>query len=78
MVCVGYPAYGEPRVWCDDHDQYHWSRGRGVISDAIELFHDAMDAHDGCYHDRDTGIVDGTSGEIVKALLAAGWRVPGD
>jgi hypothetical protein len=76
MTCVGYPKAGEDTRWCEHHDQYHWSRGRGALTDAIEQFHDAMDNHDGCYHDRERGIVDGTSGEIVKALLAAGWRVP--
>ncbi len=76
MTCVGYPKVGEARAWCEVHDQYHWTKGKGAIPDAIELFHDAMDAHDGGYHERDTGIVDCTSGEIVRALLAAGWKVP--
>lgn len=43
---------------------------------AIDLIHDALDAANAGYHDRDTGVVDMTSGEIARALLAAGWTPP--
>jgi hypothetical protein len=46
------------------------------VSRAIELLHDALDADNAGYHDRDTGVVDMTSGEIARALLAAGWTPP--
>lgn len=48
---------------------------------AIEAFFDALDAaeetpHSVSYYDRDCGIVDSNAGEIVGALLAAGWTAP--
>lgn len=42
----------------------------------IDLFHDALDAADVTYHERERGIVDSCSEELVKALLAAGWKPP--
>jgi hypothetical protein len=41
---------------------------------AAELIHDALDAADEGYHDRETGTVDTTSGQIAVALLDAGWQ----
>lgn len=43
---------------------------------AAELIHDAMDAAEASYHERDTGIVDSCSEVIAEALLAAGWKPP--
>lgn len=43
---------------------------------AAEQIHDALDAADDGFHDRDTGVVDTTSGQLAAALLAAGWRPP--
>lgn len=45
------------------------------LHDAVDAFHDALDAGGVC-HDRDDGWADSTSGEIVKALLDAGWTPP--
>jgi len=44
--------------------------------DACELIHDAMDAADASYHERDRGIIDTTSDVLANALLAAGWQPP--
>ena len=46
------------------------------VRHAAELIHDALDAADDGYHDRDSGVVDTTSGQLAAALLAAGWRPP--
>lgn len=43
---------------------------------AAELIHDALDAADASYHERERGIIDTTSDELAAALLAAGWRPP--
>lgn len=43
---------------------------------AAELIHDALDAADASYHERERGIIDLTSDELAAALLAAGWRPP--
>jgi hypothetical protein len=43
---------------------------------AAELVHDALDSAGGCYHDRESGVVDVQSGPLAAALLAAGWRPP--
>jgi len=44
--------------------------------DASELIHDAMDAADVSYHERDRGIIDTTSDQLANALLLAGWQPP--
>lgn len=43
---------------------------------AAEQIHDALDAADDGYQERERGIIDMTSGELAAALLAAGWRPP--
>lgn len=43
---------------------------------AIEQIHDALDAANAGYHDRDSGVIDLTSGELAAALLQAGWVPP--
>lgn len=43
---------------------------------AAELIHDAMDAADASYSERERGIIDTSSTELAVALLAAGWRPP--
>jgi hypothetical protein len=48
------------------------------IRRAAELIHDALDADDAGYHERETGIVDTTSDELAAALLKAGWTPPTD
>ena len=44
--------------------------------DAAELIHDALDAADAGYHDRESGVVDMQAVEIAAALLDAGWTPP--
>lgn len=46
------------------------------VSRAAELIHDALEAAEPGYHDRQTGVVDMVSVDIARALLAAGWRPP--
>lgn len=46
------------------------------IRTAIKLIHDAMDADDASYHERETGIIDTASEVLAQALLKAGWRPP--
>ena len=41
-----------------------------------DLIHDALDVHGFCYHEPHSGLVDGQSGDIAAALLAAGWKLP--
>lgn len=45
---------------------------------AAELIHDALDAADESYHERERGIIDTTSGQLAAALLAAGWVPPAE
>jgi hypothetical protein len=55
-------------------------RGEAVtapdVRAAAELIHDALDAAEESYHERERGIIDTTSGQLAAALLAAGWRPP--
>ena len=47
-----------------------------TVRAAADLIHDALDADDDGFHDRDTGVIDTTSGQLATALLKAGWRPP--
>lgn len=73
MSCIGYPTYGEPRIWCTGHGQWHYITD---VTAAMELFFDALSVPDDGYYDRQSGVVDMQASDIVAALLAAGWRVP--
>lgn len=44
--------------------------------DAVELFFDALEVPGSGYFDRQSGEVDMQAGDIVKALLKAGWSPP--
>jgi hypothetical protein len=43
---------------------------------AADLIHDALDAADASYHDRESGVVDAQATDVARALLAAGWKTP--
>lgn len=76
MICVGYPNAGEDRAWCTHHQQWHYPSDIDA-SRATDLFFDALDRLDNGYYDRQSGVVDMQASDIVKALLAAGWRPKG-
>lgn len=73
MICVGYPSPNQDRVWCTYHQRWHWP-GDIDISHATGLFFDALEQLDNGYYDRHSGVVDMQAVDIVRALLAAGWR----
>lgn len=47
-----------------------------AVRAAAEAIHDALDAADAGFHDRDTGEIDMTTDELAAALIAAGWKPP--